>query len=35
MQYVDLAQAEGLTEIGDKGAYVISATKDSPVFLIY
>ena len=34
MQYVDLAQAEGLTEIGDKGAYVIAATKDSPVFNI-
>lgn len=32
MQYIDLAQTEGLVELGEKGAYVVSAAKDGPVF---
>jgi len=32
LQYLDLAQTEGLAELGDKGAYVFAAAKDSPVF---
>ncbi len=32
IQYLDLAQVEGLYEIGPVGAYVMSATKDSPAF---
>lgn len=32
LQYLDLAQVEGLYEVGRVGAYVMSATKDSPIF---
>jgi len=32
IQYIDLAQTEGLADIGDKGAYVMAAAKDSPAF---
>lgn len=32
LQYIDLAQVEGLMEIGNKGAYVMAAAKDSPAF---
>ncbi len=32
IQYIDLAQTEGLADIAAKGAYVMAAVKDSPVF---